>query len=213
MSGEFATEAFVLEYDISADDLRDWVRADRRAARWRIISAVSMTFWLLCAVAGTVAAVVIRHDLASCVSAGPTTQYSPVTVWVWQCQPGSPGDLLWQGAELVAAVVVFWCVGLSDALNFWRSTPQKRARRWIKQPGTAGRYKDEVSTAGVTTTAPDGTCTHIPWSAIAGVRETDQRFLILGPGPRVRRVLPKRGLTDPMSAPKLGEFLRASCRG
>jgi hypothetical protein len=98
-------------------------------------------------------------------------------------------------------------------VNFWRATPAYQARRWLAEPGAAGRYRDEVATAGITAFGPDGVISYLPWSAVHGIRETEQRFFVLGPNARIRSVLPKRGLSDPASVVRLGDFLRGSARG
>jgi hypothetical protein len=210
MSDDDAVASFVLDYELSADDLSEWIGAEPSARRRRTSAAVMMTVWLVLACAGTVTWLVIRHGLLACVSTAPTLRSGPPQAWIWRCHGGSPSGLLGSNAVLVAAVVVLWSLGVTNSVNFWRASPTRQASKMIASPGAAGRYREEISRAGVTSVSPEGVTTHLPWSVVTSVRETDQRFFLFGSAAQARLMLPKRGLTEPMSVPQLSDFLRAS---
>ncbi len=104
--------------------------------------------------------------------------------------------------------LVGWYVVAATAMATWRIGVKRLARRtWRRNHSLHGRHKDEVAVDGVTGTAPDDTTTFIPWSALAGVRETERAFLLAGKGGTIRVSLPKRGLHDPALAASLHDFL------
>ena len=211
MSGYDPPASFVLDYELSADDLAEWVSTERAASRWRVIATVTIAIMLIGACAGAVAAVLASRALARCVTDEPAPPSAPVQVWAWQCSSAAtPQGVVWDGAVLLAGDAVLWYVGISSAFSAWRRAPKRRARKWITEPDVAGRYRGEVEADGVTTRAPTGVMVFTPWSAVSGIRETDQRFFVLGPGSQVRHVLPKRALSDPVSVPQLSGFLAAS---
>lgn len=214
MSDDDAVASFVIDYELSASDLSEWAGEEPSLRRRRRSSAITMTLVLAAACAGTITWLVLRHQLLACVSAQPAARFAPVHVWIWQCDPGTPSALSWNDAELVAAVVVLWSLGVSFAAKFWGASPRRQAGHIMARPGAAGRYRAEITLDGVTSVSPEGETTHQPWSMFSSVRETDQLFLLVGHSAAVAGLmLPKRGLSDPASVPRLSEFLRASATG
>ena len=210
MSDDEMSVAFTLDYQISADDYAELVEVERSASRWRPISNALTAVILISACVGTFLTVRDFSKLGSCVNAEPAPSYAPVRVWIWQCNTAAtPGGVVGDEAGLFAADTLLWYIGISGALGSWLRRPQRQARRLMRRPGVPGRHLDQIAEDGVSATGPTGIIVYIPWSAVTGMRETDQRFFLLGPGTRISSVLPKRGLLDPASIPRLADYLRA----
>jgi YcxB-like protein len=65
----------------------------------------------------------------------------------------------------------------------------------------------------VTSIAPDGSRTFVPWAAVAGIKETKRAFCLIPAGDGTATVLPKRGLASPGLLPELRAFLQGSAGG
>lgn len=209
MSNDDVTVSFVVDYELSVDDLREGDIVGRSAAR-RAKPLVRR--WFLPVVSLVLAAVTVfvNEKLAGCFIASSTARHTVVQVWVWRCQPTSPNDLVWNNAGLLAADGALWALTLIDLARGWARMPRWMLRRWMKTLGLQGRYRYEVAADGLTSAAPDGTIAYIPWPVFTAVRETRERFFLFGRRYRTVAVLPKRALSGQSSVQQLGEFLRAS---
>lgn len=209
MSGDETPASFALDYEMSAADLTEWLAVDG-PAKWRRITGLASTAIM---VVGAVVLVVVttrvHGEFTSCLQGSNSPAGAPLQVWVWMCQPTSPSGAVWVDAGLLAGTALVSLLAVDSAWRAWRRRRARYVRRWIALPGVAGRHRDEIEADGVTGIGPDGVITFIPWSAVTGIRETAERLYLLGPGTRVRSMLPKRGLSDPASAPLLAGFLRA----
>jgi hypothetical protein len=117
---------------------------------------------------------------------------------------GAPAWLY--AADMISCALL--AVRLRAAL---RLTPERLARAiWRANPGYRGRHHEELDERGVTWTAPTGSQIFVPWSVVAGVRETERAFHLLDASGIVRSSLPKHGLASPDLVPVLREVLNRS---
>jgi len=210
MSNDDMTVSFVVDYELSVDDLREGDIVARSAARRAKPLVIK---WFLPVISLVLAAVTVfvNEKLAGCFIAISTPRQAVVQAWVWRCQPAySPNDLVWNNAGLFAADGAVWAITLIDLARGWARLPRWMLRRFMKTRGLQGRYRYEVTADGLTSAAPDGTIAYIPWPVFTTVRETRERFFLFGRRYRTVSVLPKRALSDQSSVQQLGEFLRAS---
>ena len=209
MSTDDVTVSFVVDYELSVDDLREGDIVGRSAARR---AKPLVTKWFLPVISLVLAAVTVfvNEKLAGCFIAISTPRQAVVQAWFSRCQPTSPNDLVWNNAGLFAADGAVWAVTLIDLARGWARLPRWMLGRWIKTQGLQGRYRYEVAADGLTSTAPDGRIAYTPWPVFTAVRETRERFFLFGRRYRTVSVLPKRALSDQSSVQQLGEFLRAS---
>lgn len=140
MSGDDVAVSFVVDYELSVDDLREGDIVGRSAAR-RAKPLVRK--WSLPAISLVLAAVTIfvNEKLAGCFIASSTPRQALVQVWVWRCQPTSPNGLLWQNAGLFAADGALWALTLIDLARAWARLPRWLLRKWMKTQGLQGRYR------------------------------------------------------------------------
>jgi YcxB-like protein len=209
MSDSDGPVSFVLDYELSVDDLREGAIVARSAAR-RTKPLVSQWAWPVISLVLAAATLLANQKVTGCLIPTSTPREAPVQVWVWQCRPTSPNGLVWQYVWLVAADGAVWALTLIDLARAWARLPRWFLPRWMKKQGLQGRYRYEVAADGFTTASPDGTTSYIPWPVFTAVRETRERFFLFGPRYKAMWVLPKRALRDQSSVQRLGEFLRAS---
>ena len=214
MSDKDVTVSFVVDYQLSVDDLRE-AEIIRRSAARRAKPLVNRWAWPVLSLVAAVGTVFLNQKTIACFLPDSTPSQAPFQVWVWQCQRTSPSDLLWNNGWLFAAVGAVCALTLIDLVNAWARLPRWYLGKRMKKQGLQGRYHYEVAADGLTGAGPDGVIAYIPWPVVAAVRETPERFFLLSSGRRYRHVwvLPKRGLTgqSPVQpVQQLGEFLRAS---
>jgi hypothetical protein len=207
MRGDDAAVSFVVDYEVSADDLRERDILGRSAA-WRAkplwsrltfpvlaLGFVAETVWQTCAVSGC-----FTPQIAG-----------SLDVWVWQCHTAvTPSSLLWQNSWPFAVGGAVLALALTELARAWARPLRWLYRRSMKEHGLQGRYRYEVAADGLTAAGPDGTIVYVPWPAFTAVRETRERFFLARRGDGWGWMLPKRGLADQSSVQQLGEFLRAS---
>lgn len=209
MSDGDAAVFFVFDYELSTDDVREAGIVGRSAAR-RAKSLMSRWAWPAISLVLAAVTVVVNQKTAACFIPSSTPSQAPLQILVWQCQPTSPNDLLWQNVWLFSAAGAVWVLTLIDLAKAWVGLPRWFLPRWIRTHGMQGRYRYEVAADGVTTASPDGTISYVPWQVFTAVRETPERFFLFGPQYKTAWVLPKRTLDGQSSVQRLGEFLRAS---
>ncbi len=216
MSSDEAAVSFVVDYEISVDDLREQDIVGR-LADWRakpLWSRLAFPVFLLVLVAATVLS---SRTVSGCFILQPVPPQDLDQAGAWQCVPTSiPSGLLGQNAWLAQNGWLFavdgaaLAVTVAELVGAWARPPRWRYRRWMKRDGLPGRYWYEVAADGLTVARPDGAIAHVPWPVFTAVRETRERFLLCGRRYGWGWVLPKRALADPSSVRQLGEFLRAS---
>ncbi len=204
---------FVVEYEVSVDDLREQDIAGRSAA-WRAKPLVSRSAYPVLALVLAAVTVFANQVTTGCFLPQSTPAQAPLQVWVWQCDPAvTPNDLLWQNAWLFAADGAFWVLTLLELARAWFRPPRWLVRMLMTRQGLQGRYRYEVAADGLTAAGPDGIIAYVPWPVFIAVRETRERFFLFGRRYRSTWVLPKRALSDQSAVRELGEFLRASVAG
>jgi hypothetical protein len=188
MSDADRSPRFSLAYEIQPSDVAEMYRMDRRLRRRRLRNLMALVVWVFLAAACTTITVLL--DEPSLVRGSS----------------GAPGWLyLMDGC--------FCFVSAWSALINWRLRPMALARRVVRKwPASHGVHREEVSLAGVTWTAPDGTEGFRPWAKFASVRETEHSFLLESPEARLY-ALTKRGLASPDLVPALREFLENAVAG
>jgi hypothetical protein len=208
MSSDEAAVSFVVDYEMSVDDLREQDIA-RRLAAWRAKPLWSQWSYPVLLIVFVAATVYLDRGLNGC--------FLPMHgMWVLQqqCNPTmTPSDLLQINGCLFAADGVFFILTLHELGEPWGRPTRRRYRMAMKRQGLQGlqgRYRYELAADGVTSARPDGAISYAPWPVFTAVRETRERFLLCGRGYGWGWVLPKRALADPASVQQLGEFLRAS---
>lgn len=210
MSSDDAAVSFVVDYELSVDDLREQDIVGRSAA-WRAKPLWSQWAYPLLSLALIAETVVLTHTASGCFVPQPASSQIPFRVWISQCDPAlTPNVLVWQYAWLFAVDGAFLVLALIELVRAWA-----RPRRWLyrmmmKRQGLQGRYRYEVAADGLTAAGPDGMIVYFPWAVFVGVRETRERFFLFGWRYKSMWVLPKRALADHSSVQQLGEFLRAS---
>ncbi len=173
---------FSLTHQVTAADLREMVTLAPPWRRRRVRAAGAVAAFAFLTLLGATAA-----------------------VWLTR----SPVPLSETGAVAIYPVVIFGWSGLViAAYRVLIMSPQRMARGELRSnPEWRHGHRDEVGPAGVTSIAPDGTTTFIPWTAIARVHEGPLAFHLVGHNGRVKAALPKRGLDSPGSVPLLRDFL------
>lgn len=210
MSGDDAAAAFVLDYQVSVDDLREQDIVGRSAA-WRAKPLWSQLAYPVLALVLVAETVFQNRALSGCFV--PQLAGSPHawTVWVWQCDRAmTPNGLLWQNGWLSAAAGAFVVLALAELARAWARPPRWLYRMSVKRHGLQGRVRYEITADGVTAAGPDGAVSYVPWPVCTAVRETRERFFLFGRRNEWVWALPKRALADQSSVRQLGEFLRAS---
>jgi hypothetical protein len=193
---------FVIDYELSVDDLREGETIGRRAA-WRATPlayrcALPVFSLVLFAASGYA-----DYRLDGCLQ-------DPSQVLTGQCTQTSLTDPLSQAIGLAAAGGGICVLTIFVLTRAWARPSRRYIRKRMKTLGQQGRYRYEVAADGLTGARPDGTIAYVPWPVITAVRETDQRFFLFPRHLEHMWVLPKRGLSDQSSVQQLGEFLRAS---
>ena len=205
MSSGEAAMSFVVDYEMSVDDLRERDIVGRLAA-WRAKPLWSQWAYPVLLLAFVAATVYFDRALSRC--------FIPLRgMWVVQeqCDPTmTPSGLLWQNGGLFVADGVFFMLTLTELGRAWERPARWRYRMAMKRDGLSQRYRYEFAADGLTVARPDGAISYVPWPVFTAVRETRERFLLCGREYGWGWVLPKRALADPASVQQLGEFLRAS---
>lgn len=209
MSDDAVAVSFVVDYELSVDDLREGDIVGRSAAR-RAKPLVSQWAGPVISLVLAAVTVFVNEKLAGCFLPSFTPRQAPVQVLVWQCQPTSPNGLVWQNVWLFAADGAVWALTFLDLARAWGRLPRWFLRKWMKRLGLQGRYRYEVAADGLTAAVPDGTIAYVPWPVFTAVRETRERFFLFGRRYKEVWVLPKCALSDQSSVQQLGEVLRAS---
>lgn len=208
-----AVVPFIGEYEVSVDDLREQDIIGRTAA-WRAKPLVSRWAYPVLSLALAAVTISVNQETAGCFIPQSTPSQAPYQVWLWQCDPTvTPNGLVWQDVWLFAAAGAFWVLTLLELARAWFRPPRWLVGMLMKKQGLQGTYRYEVAADGFTAAGPDGTIVHVPWPALTAVRESRERFFLLGPRSRSTWVLPKRALGDQSAIRPLGEFLRASVAG
>jgi hypothetical protein len=109
----------------------------------------------------------------------------------------------------LCALLLFW-----SALRVWRLSPGREARHALTSGvWQRGIYEYELKRDGVAWRAPDRSAVFLPWSVLAGIRETERLFLLLDQGGRhVRGFVPKTGLGDCQPDAEIGDLIRERIR-
>lgn len=213
MSDSAVMAPFAGEYELSVDDLREQDIVGRSAA-WRAKSLAGRWAYPVLSLALAAVTVFVNQTTTGCLIAQSTPGPAPFQIWLWQCgQDTTPSGLVWQSTWAYAADGAFWGLTLLQLGIAWFRPPRWLARRQMKRQGSQGRYRYEVAADGYTAAGPDGATVRASWQNFVAVRETPERFFLIGQGHRTAWVLPKRALGDQSAVPQLGEFLRASVAG
>ena len=210
MSNDDAAVSFVVDYEVSVDDLREQDIVGRSAA-WRAKPLWSQWAYPVLSLVLVAETVFLNQTWNGCFIPQFTPSQDPFHVWVWQCDPTmTPNGLLWQNGWLFAADGAVLVLTLIELVRAWARPPRWLCRMLMKRQGLQGRYRYEVAADGLTAAGPDGTIAYVPWAVFTAVRETRERFFLFGWRYKSVWVLPKRALADQPSVQQLGEFLRAS---
>jgi YcxB-like protein len=205
MSSDEAAVSFIVDYEMTVDDLREQDIVGRLAA-WRAKPLWSRWVYPVLLLVFVAATVFITPALSGC--------FIPMRgVWVVQqsCDPTmTPSGLLQTNGGLFAADGAFFMLTVFELGRAWERPGRWRYRRAMKRYGLSQHYRCEVAADGVTVARPDGAISYVPWPVFTAVRETRERFLLCGREYGWGWVLPKRALADPASVQQLSEFLRAS---
>jgi hypothetical protein len=177
---------FSLRYELRPDDLRELLDAYTSRRRRRITNWFALVGWALVSSALVAITVAIAVPARTNGSAGPPT-------WLYVID--------------VAAL----SLAFQSGRRVWLLSPGRSARRAFHAHSEMhGVHADEVGADGVTSIAPDGRRTFVPWSAVAGIRETEHAFHLTGAEGETVGTLPKRGLESPDLLPDLRAFLHDS---
>lgn len=209
MPADQAPPAFSADFDIDARDLRQWLTADSQVRKQRVWTARMVIVFAIPASLLTVATVTVGSGLGACQMV--PNQPPQTLVWLWTCNSSgspSPGGQIWQETLWLTAAVLCWIGAVLNAVQAWKLTPARAARRWLRVAG--GMYHVEVAADGITTVTPKGTTVVTPWSVLGAVHETDSAYLFLERDGQTHVGVPKRALPDPALAASLGEQLRAA---
>jgi hypothetical protein len=181
MTAGDAGPAFSLEYSLEPDDLVDFYANDLKLRR--------------------------RRGWTACVLVLSTAATVTLTIFFVRGVVNAPGPL--KPPLILVNMAVLTGLAVYAGRIYWRLAPSRLARLSLKKtPELRGRHRDDIGPEGVTSTSPDGSKASIPWSLIAGVRETSRQFVLLDGDARARGGLPKRGLHDPALLPALGTYIR-----
>jgi hypothetical protein len=193
---------FVIDYELSVDDLREGETIRRRAA-WRAAPLANRCVLPVFSLVLFAASGYADYRLDVCVQ-------DPSQVLTGQCTQSSLTSPLSQVLMLAWAGGGILVLTIFELTRAWARPSRGYIRKRMKTLGLQGRCRYEVAADGLTRAGSDGTTAYVPWPVITAVRETDQRFLLFPRHLEHGWVLPKRGLSDQSSVQQLGEFLRAS---
>jgi YcxB-like protein len=183
MGFQEADTTFSLCYELQPDDVEEALAADGRRKRRRARALIDLSVCAVLALALTLLTVALDR-------------------------PGLVNDTTGAPSWLYLADIVGWALVIRYAALAWRLAPKRQARRvWRTRKTLHGQYRDEVGADGVTGMQPNGSMTFIPWPAVAGFRESERTFCLLGADGAVCVLLPKRSLPDPALGPALAELL------
>ena len=127
MSDHDAAVSFVLDYDLSVDDLRESTAIGRSGAR-RAKSLVRRWEWPVIACAFAAVTIFVNHQVTACFLPSPTSAPT-FQLLVWQCAPTSPSDLVWNNTWLFVADGVVLSLLLPDLASSWTRLPRWHLRR------------------------------------------------------------------------------------
>jgi len=216
MSNDEAAVSFVVDYEMSVDDLREQDIVGRLAA-WRTKPLWAKLAFPVFSLALLAVTVLNNRTVGGCFILQPTPPQALNQPGAWQCVPTSiPNDLLGQNAWLgqygwpFAVVGAALAIALNELVGAWARPPRWWYRLSVKRDELPGRYRYEIAADGITVARPDGAIAFVPWPVFTAVRETREWILLCGRGYGWGWILPKRALADQSSVQQLGEFLRAS---